>query len=142
MQHYTTIEQSKKLVNLGLNPGSADMCYIQHFDESYNEVTFIEEDPILTYTIDTIDLPCWSLGTLLELMPKVISIPVDERSSYFYRLEWQFANDNSLRYITTNRGRCLIDIHSDSDVKGKSFIETAYEMVCWLLEKGYIKKGE
>lgn len=72
MKHYTTIEQSKKLVKLGLNPNTANMCYIQHFDEYHNEVTFIEENPVLTYTIDVFDLPCWSLGVLINLMPSII----------------------------------------------------------------------
>ena len=32
MQHYTTIEQSKHLLELGLNPESADMAYLPHYD--------------------------------------------------------------------------------------------------------------
>jgi hypothetical protein len=134
--NYTTVEQSKKLLELGLNPESADMWWTPlnwQLTEYYVEV---KQDGIGT---PKNPLPCWSLGALLKLMPKTISVPVDERSAYFYDLEWQFANDNSLRYIPTNRGKCLIDIYSDHDIGRKSFIETTFEMMVWLLENGYIK---
>ena len=139
MKHYTTIEQSKKLVELGLNPDTADMGYNGIEDEDARKIKY---DRVPSTIPNMNSIPCWSLGALLEVMPKVISIPVDDRSAYFYTLEWQFANDNSLRYIATNRGKCLIDIYSDHDIRNKSFIETAFEMVVWLLENGYIKKGE
>lgn len=144
--NYTSIEQSKHLLKLGLSPESADACY----DVGYGQTkAHIECENFISYfTNDEYPelkdryIPCWSLGALIELMPKIISVPVDERSAYFYSLEWQFANDNSLRYIATNRGKCLIDIYSDHDTRNKSLIETAFEMVCWLLKNGYIKKGE
>lgn len=148
MEHYTTIEQSKHLLDLGLNPKSADMWWLYVTAQGKHIAMMYEEpDPhylarMKSYGIKNAAIPCWSLGALIELMPKVISVPVDERSAYFYSLEWQFANDNSLRYIATNRGKCLIDIYSDHDTRNKSLIETAFEMVCWLLKNGYIKKGE
>lgn len=123
MTHYTTLEQSKKLVELGLNPDTADMCYIQHFDESYNEVTFIEEDPILTHTIDAIDLPCWSLGALLELMPII--------------------DDNSYSLSgTLNKGALCKHPCTSVMFQEESPLEAVYNMICWLLERNYIKKGE
>lgn len=151
MIHYTTIGQSKKLIELGLDPLTSDMCYSftgEHIEDAKDEDFSVSVGlaSAIRYNLFSYrygyDIPCWSLGALIELMPKVISVPVDERSAYFYDLEWQFANDNSLRYIATNRDKCLIDIYSDHDIRGKSFIETAFEMVCWLFENGYIKKGE
>jgi len=138
--NYTTLEQSEKLLELGLSPETADMYWkkspiLNHKDRWIPHI--INKLPILFDDDDII--PRWSLGTLLKLMPKTISVPVDERSAYFYNLEWQFANDNSLRYITTNRSKCLIDMYSDHDIGSKSFIETAFDMMVWLLENGYIK---
>lgn len=131
MQHYTTIEQSKKLVKLGLNFNTADMCYIQHFDESYNEVTFIEENPILTHTIDAIDLPCWSLGALIDIMPSVIYKSAECAASLsIYK--------NSM-YHVSYRTSSGID---ETWFSKESLIDAAFEMVCWLIENNYIKKGE
>ena len=144
MQHYTSIEQSKKLVELGLDISTADMKYFYWKNKINAAPTLGFDKAVLESYKNTqaVYLPCWSLGALLELMPKVISVPVDKRSAYFYNLEWQFANDNSLRYITTNRDKCLVDIYSDHDIENKPLIKTAFEMVCWLLENNYIKKGE
>lgn len=130
MKHYTTIEQSKKLVELGLNPDTADMCYIQHFDESYNEVTFIEEDPVLAYPIDTIDLPCWSLGALIDIMPSII---------YKGRETFTLEIHKDALYHVCYRSHCHLD---EIWLSKENLLDAVFEMVCWLLKNGYIKKGE
>lgn len=132
----TSIEQSQKLVEFGLNPSTADMCYphfIRHGADTYSEIPEIAEDIDYPY-----EMPCWSLKALLELMPKSICIKKTDYSGYFYFLEWQFANDNSLRYVGHNR-KCLIDIYSDHDDNWKDYIDTAFKMMCWLIEQGHIK---
>lgn len=133
---WTTLEESKQLLESGLPIDTADMHYLSYGlyygSDEFKALAFpyVDTPPkIRPYAI-----PCWSLGTLIKLMPKTISIPVDERSAYFYNLEWQFANNNSLRYIATNRGKCLIDIYNDHDIGSKSFIETTVEMIIWLLK--------
>ena len=140
---WTTLEESKQLLESGLPIETADMSYTYDFDDSRYVITvnpaknWIAPKYAESTKIKQV-LPCWSLGALMKLMPKTISIPIDERSAYFYNLEWQFANDNSLRYIATNRGKCLIDIYSDHDIGSKSFIETVIEMIIWLLENKLI----
>ena len=72
--NYTTIEQSKKLLELGLSPESADMYYFKQVDPDYFPpdvesikptpfVISIENKPYYTY-----DIPCWSVVSLLNLM--------------------------------------------------------------------------
>ena len=125
----TAVDQSKKLIELGIDVNTADMCYLNDIKlnaNSYNVAISLWSD---YYEIT----PAWSLSALLGLMPKVISIKVGKYSAYRYDLEWQFANDNSLRYVGHNR-KCLIDIYSDHDDEWKDSIDTAFEMVCWLLE--------
>ena len=127
----TSIEQSKKLIELGIDVKTADM-YLwfsgrRYYIEAIDDGDFNEEG----------DIPAWSLSALLELMPKSICIKQSEHSGYFYFLEWQFANDNSLRYVGHDR-ECLIDIYSDHDDNWKDSIDTAFEMICWLKENGKI----
>ena len=133
---WTTVEEAQQLVEAGLSIETADMHYLNYSDNDFSALTFpyVDTSPSIRSWV----IPCWSLGALIKLMPKTISVPVDERSAYFYNLEWQFANDNSLRYIATNRGKCLIDICSDHDIGSKSFIETVIEMIIWLLENKLI----
>ena len=67
MKHYTTIEQSKKLVELGLNPDTADMHYSKIIKDT--NVTYIPE---LLLDDNDCDIPCWSLGALINIMPSII----------------------------------------------------------------------
>ena len=128
----TSLEQSKKLIELGIDVSTADMCH-----------EILQQEPQIVYKTHcrvkclNDEIPAWSLTALLELMPKSICIKQSEHSGYFYFLEWQFANDNSLRYVGHNR-ECLIDIYSDHDDNWKDSIDTAFEMVCWLKENGKI----
>ena len=143
----TSLEQSKKLIEVGIDINTADMFYadilvndehkyIIHPLESYGFKTFKDTKGRESAKLKFI--PAWSLSALLDLMPKVISIMVSEDAAYRYELEWQFANDNSIRYVGSDR-KCLIDIYSDhDDDKWKDLIDTAFEMVCWLKENGKI----
>ena len=58
----TTIKQSERLVNLGLNPRTADAWYI---NGSGNPHLGRWNDNQHDYD----DVPAWSLSALLELMP-------------------------------------------------------------------------
>ena len=126
MTHYTTIEQSEKLVELGLSPESSDM----HYSMVYNRAIDgggknLSNFPTTLKPIGTEDIPCWSLGALLEVMPKYVQIN---------------SNQTGLTiYITFVHNGIVTDSHH---VKNNTFLEAAYNMVVWLLKNGYIKKGE
>ena len=64
---WTTIEESRKLVEAGLNPETADMHYTLAEDESFY---ILYTDNEVAYGSDRI-VPCWSVGALLRLMPKI-----------------------------------------------------------------------
>ena len=65
----TTIEQSKRLLELGLKPETADMFYV--FDYIINDINgFL---PLGDYSqLEDGDIPAWSLTALLEMLPKAI----------------------------------------------------------------------
>ena len=124
MQYYTTIEQSKKLVELGLNPDTADM---QWFLEDDYGIVQIKEN--LSDWGGDCAIPCWSLGALLELMPKIQEY--DDDGGCYPVLSKGWHND---RWHCVYRYSIHItEWYSDS-------IEAVFEMVCWLLKNNYIKK--
>ncbi len=128
MIYYTTTEQSKKLVELGLNPDTADMSIVK--DNTYcnglaafNGVTLCQNYHEIKDKTNYI--PCWSLGALLEVMPDGVQ-----------------TNSNRTGVsvdITFVHNGVVTDNHR---VKNNTYIEAAYNMVVWLLENGYIQKGE
>ena len=57
----TSIEQSERLLALGLKKQTADMWY-PHFAKSY-------PIPLVDEVLTTDDIPAWSLNRLIEMMP-------------------------------------------------------------------------
>lgn len=119
----TSIEQSKHLLELGLSHDSADMVW----------TTANPDLPmLLAYPIEDCNswndkVPAWSLSALLEVIKGVFAyttIAISGASKGF-----NFIRCKDLNYIWTH------DVNADSP------IDAAYEMVCWLLEQGLIKKG-
>ena len=72
--NFTNIEQSKKLLELGLSPDSADMFY-QHIPE-LNSWDSVPE--VAKYIKESIAIPCWSVGALMNLMPNQTIEKIDD----------------------------------------------------------------
>ena len=120
----TTIEQSKHLLELGLDPKTADMYYLPQVMNEGETLWPIDEG----YNLDDADQPAWSLSALLEVMPN---------NDYWEICLWQYKDQ---------RWQCVFDDVEFSNGETKAFvantpIDAAYEMVCWLLENNLIKKG-
>ena len=118
----TNIEQSKKLIELGIDVNTADMFYAEisidgnikhnlHLLESYGFKTF--SDTKLKESKHLGFIPAWSLSSLLELI----------HNNYMLR------NSN----VGTNRYNVWI-AQRKSLVWTETPLDAAFEMVCWLLE--------
>ena len=138
----TSIVQSKHLLELGLNPDSADMVW----------TTANPDLPmLLAYPIEDCNswndkVPAWSLSALLEVMPITITkdgmeyklgvFPSGLFSTHSDTSKWtlQYCG-RDYSYKSRNKYPILAAI-TQHDI-----ITAAYEMVCYLLEQGLIKKG-
>lgn len=78
----TSIEQSQKLIELGVDVNTADMCYrYRWFNNNFILLPWIEQakEPI------TGDIPAWSFTALLNIIPKrikdfnILQIGIDEK---------------------------------------------------------------
>ena len=118
IKSYTNIEQSKKLAEI-LPLESADMYYFVADSVEKQETNYAIRcgTPIVKT-----DIPCWSLASLLELMPD----GVQTYKTYNYvRIDITFVHNG----IVTGSKR----------VEDKTYINAAFEMVCWLIEQEHIK---
>ena len=80
MKSYTDIEQSKKLAEI-LPIESEDMWYSYYGDPKYNPTIAYEgKQWFLCYIRNSsyIDIPCWSLAVLLNILPNGTDIVKDE----------------------------------------------------------------
>ena len=116
----TTIEQSKHLLELGLDPKTADMYYLPQVMNEGETLWPIDKG----YDLDDADQPAWSLSALLEVIPKECEPDIQKSPISGVYFAHCFANGKP--YITDDHGNAVC---------------AAYEIVCWLLEQGLIKKG-
>lgn len=95
---WTTLEESKQLVEMGLPVETADMSYTWDFDDSRYVITTIPaKDWIVPKYAESTKikqvLPCWSLGALLELIPDKITysdfkIKDNDKDEYHYFIQY------------------------------------------------------
>jgi len=88
----TSIKQSKKLIELGLDVNTADMRYgyiapydysDRMYDGGYDEIPypkdFLVKNPNFSANEYDAELPCWSLAALLDVLPISLNILRDGR---------------------------------------------------------------
>ena len=98
----TSIEQSKKLIELGIDVNTADMYY------DVNSYGIQSKPEVAIGKVWSKDIPAWSLTALLKLIPK-FSLEKDISNNAGYILCYN--------YNTT---------YYDEPV------DAAFEMICWL----------
>lgn len=114
----TTIEQSKKLIELGLSADTADMRY-EEIPRIQGEYKLVFSKPNNKW-----EIPAWSLSALIELMPIKIR---NSREFTIYKGESGY----SLTYFFHDEDYPIIR-------DGVTLLDTAFEMVCYLLENKLI----
>lgn len=127
--NYTSIEQSKKLLELGLSPESADMYYFKFADGTIA----VDESPYIGEPYvngQELGYPCWSVGALLELMPWSMEEIKNHKIDLVYG---KFAEGWYISYFDWT------GLHHGHKVYGDSQIDVCYKMICWLLENKHIQ---
>lgn len=115
--NYTSIKQSKYLLKLGLKPDTADMWYSLDEDDLGYSIVYVGNE----FDWDQIDfnraLPCWSVGSLIDLLPETIPYVVDNQTTALVNLQKDrvayvcYGWDNIIVF-ETGRGElidCLVD---------------------------------
>lgn len=124
----TSIEQSKKLIELGIDIKTSDMYY--SYDYNINE--YDDDAQIIPqselgqhFSLFPEDIPAWSLSALLNYLREIDYFPeidVDE-----------FEVTMRINYYNEDEARPLAPIHNIT-VKAESFIDACYEMIITLNE--------
>ena len=121
----TTVEQSKKLIELGLDIETSDM----HWD--FQETGYILIADELGYYHNDSEIPAWSLAALFELLPKEIEFYSDECE--FIPLLSRYYDYKSKFICNYDNGGCEHWYIEDSP------IDAVYNMLVWTIENGYFK---
>ena len=123
----TSIEQSKRLIELGIDANSADMVYHKNLEGTYNLRVV---NNILEY-----DIPAWSLSALLELMPSYLfeferGIDLNLYPSINRKVWLCSYMPNVIENMKTDKFKQIT--HADN------LVDAAYEMIIWLKENNYL----
>ena len=116
----TTVEQSKKLLELGLKPETADMSYLE-IDGSLICIISSEDDKYIPYDDYT---PAWSLHRLILLCPNTGVLTITEGSvEYEGLINYQVEEEDG---FFSRQG---------NDIYGNLL-----DCIEWLIKKGYFPK--
>lgn len=128
----TTFEQSKRLLELGLNPETADMCFFRSTDEDVeNPYTRLVVDDYMINTLEDDDnIPAWSLHRLIELCPEYINIDGYADTSYWIKI---YKHDNKIIYENDYDRWIYL---GDSD----NLFDTFIDCIEWLIKEGHFNK--
>ena len=140
----TSIEQSQKLIELGIDVNTADM---------YWSLVNKNHPPIIgKYCAEYggMQLPAWSLTALSKLIKSEIYGETIYGDTIIYKVDfrkYKLTDDVDLYQIAYGNIKFDEDGHdSFKDMintgQKEDPVDAAFEMVDWLLLNGYIKKGE
>lgn len=141
---WTTIEQSKKLIKAGLDIETADMyyCTTTLTGKEYFDTPMCGKDDNSCPEEFTPSIPCWSLGRLIDLMPRTIETK-KPKNIWFPEI------------LSASNGVCYEGMDGDeskiiflkifstgTDNDDNTLVDNVVNMICWLLENNYQEKGE
>lgn len=116
----TSLEESKKLMELGIDVNTADMCYIDGTDEDCQ---------VKDGTLDYGDIYAWSLTALSNFILPYIAD--DDGNNYKFYL----SKDDIDRWIAYYKSD---DVSIHICEESEDLIDVIFEMVCWLKKEEYI----
>ena len=117
--NYTSIEQSKKLLELGLSLESADMCYWMQYHRAIDGGGQHLEDKPSTGKGNKGSIPCWSVGSLLEWLENHVYVKL-EHDGIMWTLKVIDHDNSSITYYNTQ----------------DYIIDVCYNVIIWLLKNG------
>ena len=123
----TTIEQSERLLELGLKPETADMKIDLYFPD---EPSVTPTDVIIDWGKQDEFVPAWSLHRLIELCPEYINIDGYADTTYWIKI---YKLDNKIIYENDyDRWLYLGD--------GDNLFDTLIDCIEWLIKEGHFNK--
>ena len=150
----TSLEQSKKLIELGIDVNTADMRYgyiapydfsDRMYDGGYDKVPypkdFLKKNPDFSENQYDGELPAWSLSALMNLLPSEFT-EVGEYSETTYKIDirkYALTDDVDIYQIAYGNyhwhedGSCSWSDMINSSEK-EELIDAVFQMVVWLLE--------
>ena len=135
----TSIEQSKKLKELGIDTDTADMHW-QYIEEDNGQLQWFYFPKDFSIN-ENESIPAWSLTALWELLPSDFDVKGEfGTSNYQIRpRKYRFSADIDVYQIAYGNYHWFKDGSNTwwdmiNTSECENFVDAAFEMVCWLKE--------
>lgn len=123
-----SVEQMKHLQELGLDTSDGSMCFEWNESDSDNMVvTSPDADTNYDYYHET-----YTLQDILDKLPRYINVFC---ITYKLCVEPLFAGPWAISYQKSMSEPFIVKVSGN-------LLESAYEMLCWCIENGYIKTNQ
>lgn len=123
-----SVEQMKHLQELGLDTSDGSMCFEWNESDSDNMVvTSPDADTNYDYYHET-----YTLQDILDKLPRYINVFC---ITYKLCVEPLFAGPWAISYQKSISEPFIVKVSGN-------LLESAYEMLCWCIENGYIKTNQ
>ena len=144
----TSLEQSIKLAELGIDPSTSDMHWESLSNEEYKLAFLTTKDAIesikrkqdsLKSTLNVKLVPAWSLPALIKILPSELKLPDMYGGTIKYEIrirKYRHANELDMYQIAyaTNQGlsKSWHDMVNSSEQE--DLLDAVFEMICYLKE--------
>lgn len=115
---YTTLEESRKLLSLEVPPALSDYFY----DTSKETEILVPRKPTREEEDNGNIVPCWSLGMLIEILPKIIWLNEIHK-------ELEIGHEKNCYEVYYISGFAATHI-----CRSKYLIEAVIELLIWVIE--------
>lgn len=129
----TSIEQSKKLLELGLDPKTADM-----FWRDWRRETELITIPCAGCGNEKEDLPAWSLTAIISMMPEVIKREDKRKATMAYTPSYSRVISPHSVYYSGDNG-AMDNVFADYNNGKNDLVDACCNMLGWLIKQGYIE---
>ena len=120
MKRATTVEQSKRLLNIEIDPKSADHILLNFGDGEYQLDVLLEGEEVSDKDLKDGDLPAWSLGSLIDILPENL---VEDGCKYEF-----FLKKTECGYYNSELDAYLISFENKL---GEDELDTLIRLVEW-----------
>lgn len=134
-----SIEQMKHLQELGLDTSDASMHYqfLPTADAIINGTDEVEKEPSLFVSQPNMEhkYPTYTLQDIIELLPE--SIMDDKNEMYKGTKYWYYLTITPSWVVSYDEGKGFLE-----PIKcciSESLLEASYNMLCWVIENGYLE---
>ena len=126
----TTVEQSQRLLSLGLKKETADMVWTHAYYGTW--VVTASENPLYE---ESESVPSWSLGRLIEMLPSLI--PISKDLPTFHHYAYLDLSPVAVSYDWEDydgTDRQLVGFY------GNGLFAAVVDAIEWLIKEGYFNK--